>query len=63
MENKGIDLNQVVNLTKKQAQSRYNMCDVNLRKIAESIGAVIYCGRKVLYSRKKLDRYFEDHAE
>lgn len=58
-----IDLDKVTNLTKEQAKSRYNVGDVKLRAIADDAGAVIRIGKKILYSRTKMDRYFEHMAE
>lgn len=62
---KPIDIDKVINLTQEQAMSRYNIGKGNLRILAEDIGAVVRIGAgssRILYNRKKLDNYFENHA-
>lgn len=54
-----VSLNDVVNLTKEEAQARYSIGESNLSLIADEAGAIIRIGRKKLYSRKVLDEYFE----
>lgn len=58
-----VDLNQVFNLNKEQAKSRYNIGDTKLRMMAEDAGAIVRVGEKVLYSRTRMDKYFENMAE
>lgn len=63
---KPIDIDKVINLTQEQAMSRYNVGKCNLRVLAEEIGAIVRIGAgnsRILYNRKKLDAYFENHAE
>lgn len=55
-----VGLNNVVNLSKEQAKARYNIGENTLYNISNEIGADIYVGRKHLYSKKKLDNYFEN---
>lgn len=61
---KDVNLNQIIALTIDQAKSRYN-CGANvLYGVAEEAGAVIRVGaKKKLYSRQKLDKYFEELAD
>jgi len=61
-----LNIENVILLTAEQAKGRYNLGLNNLRILAESIGAVVRVGAsggKILYHRKKLDDYFENHAE
>lgn len=44
------------------AKTRYNMGYSCLRKSAEDCGAIVRIYGRVLYSRRKLDRYFENIA-
>lgn len=60
MEDKTVELNTVVNLTEKQAETRYNVGREYLSALADEIGACFYVGRKRLYNRKKLDKYFDE---
>lgn len=56
-----INLNQVVALTVEQAKARYNIGSNSLYGVAEKAEAVIHIGsKKKLYSRSKLDIYFEE---
>lgn len=55
-----IGVQNVVNLTQEQAKARYNIGENTLYKIAAEIGADIYVGKKHLYSKKRLDNYFEN---
>lgn len=55
-----VDLNQVVALTESQARSRYNIGANTLYKLADEAQANIRVGKRRLYSRNKLDQYFED---
>ncbi len=57
------DLNQVENLSVKQAQQRYGIGKAKVVEVSELAGAVIRCGTKVLYSRQVLDEYFKRHTE
>jgi hypothetical protein len=61
LQTEDVNLNQIIALTIEQAKSRYN-CGANvLYEVAEKAGAVIRIGaKKKLYSRQKLDRYFEE---
>ncbi len=54
-----IDLNQVENLTVKQAQQRYSMSRTKILEAANKAGAIIKSGRRYYFSRKKMDSYFE----
>ena len=58
-----IDVGQVTALTLEQAKARYNIGTSNLFKIADKAEANIRIGKKRLYSRSKLDKYFEDLAD
>lgn len=58
-----LDIEKIVNLTPEQAKARYSIGRDNIKRIAEQAGAIIRIGRKILYNRKKLDAYFENHAE
>lgn len=60
LQTETVDLNQVVALTEDQARSRYNVGSNTLYKIADDAGANIRIGKKRLYSRVKLDEYFEN---
>lgn len=58
-----VDLDKVILLTLEQAKTRYNIGRNNLMLLADEIGASVRVGasgRKILYSRKKLDNYFEN---
>ena len=55
-----VNLNQVIALTEDQARSRYNVGSNTLFKIADEAAANIRIGKKRLYSRSKLDQYFEE---
>lgn len=57
-----VDLNQVENLSVKQAQQRYGIGRAKVVEIADLAGAVIRCGSRVLYSRQTLDDYFKRHT-
>lgn len=61
-----ITLDEIVLLTQEQAVTRYNIGKCNLRILAEDIGAVVKVGAgksRILYHRKKLDDYFENHVD
>mgnify|MGYP001264472220 CR=1 FL=1 len=60
LQREQIDLNQVVTLTIEQAKARYNIGYNTLYKVAEQAGAIIKIGRRRLFSRKKLDEYFQN---
>ena len=49
-------------LSMELAKTRYNMGYSCLRKSAEDCGAIVRIYGRVLYSRRKLDRYFENIA-
>ena len=55
-----VDLNQVVALTLEQAKARYNIGSNKLYEISDLAQANIRIGSKRLYSRAKLDEYFEN---
>jgi hypothetical protein len=55
-----VDLNQIIALTEDQARSRYNVGSNTLYKVADEAGANIRIGKKRLYSRIKLDQYFNE---
>lgn len=63
MESKKNNFDMVVNLTEKQAEIRYNIGREYLNSLSEEIGACFYVGRKRLYNKKKLDKYFEEIGE
>ena len=54
-----VGVQNVVNLTLEQAKARYNIGENSLYKISNEIGADIFIGKKHLYSKKRLDNYFE----
>ncbi len=59
-----VDMNQIIALTIDQAKTRYNIGSNSLYEVAEKAEAVIRIGsKKKLYSRQKLDRYFEKLTE
>lgn len=64
LQTEDINLNQVIALTINQAKARYN-CGANvLYEVAKQSGAVIRIGdKKKLYSRQKLDKYFDELTE
>mgnify|MGYP001396196615 CR=1 FL=1 len=55
-----VDLNQVVALTLEQAKARYNLGSGKVYEIADEAQANIRIGKKRLYSRIRLDDYFEN---
>lgn len=58
-----IDLNSIVNLSLEQAKARYGIGRDSLIEISDRIGADVKIGSRHLFSRKKLDTYFENYAE
>lgn len=57
-----MSLDEVLNLTKVQAKTRYNIGDARLNEIAEKAGAIVFVGKKKMYNREALDEYFRGHA-
>lgn len=57
-----VDLNQVENLTVKQAEKRYSMSRAYILEEADKAGATIKHGRRYFISRKKMDSHFEKQA-
>lgn len=55
-----INLNQVIALTESQAKARYNIGSNKLYELSDLAQANIRIGSKRLYSRAKLDEYFEN---
>ena len=49
-------------LTMELAKTRYNMGYATLRKSAEDCSAIVRIYGRVLYSRRRLDKYFESLA-
>lgn len=60
LQTEAVNLDQVIALTEDQARSRYNVGSNTLYKIADDAEANIRIGKKRLYSRVKLDKYFEE---
>lgn len=55
-----IDLNQVVNLTVKQAQQRYGMGRAKILEAADRAGATMKNGGRFYFNRKVMDEYFQN---
>lgn len=55
-----VNLNQVIALTENQAKARYNIGSNKLYELSDLAQANIRIGSKRLYSRAKLDGYFEN---
>lgn len=61
LQTEAVNLDQVVALTLAQVKARYNLGNNGVVEVAEQAGAIIRIGpRKRLYSRAKLDKYFEE---
>lgn len=55
-----IMLDEIVNLNEMQAKTRYNVGRAALIDLSNEIGAAVYVGKRRLYNRKKLDKYFDE---
>lgn len=53
----------ILNLTAKQAQSRYGISRDKLNEIAEEAQAVVDIGNRKLYNREIIDEYFREAAK
>ena len=61
-EEESIDLNNVEALSMSQTKIRYGLGYEAIQRAARECGALISVGSRRLYSRRKLDKYFESLA-
>lgn len=57
-----VDLNNVETLSTEQAKVRYGLGYDAIQRAARECGAIVRMGNRRLYSRRKLDKYFESLA-
>lgn len=61
--NQDVSLNEVLNLSREDAITRYRIGKMTLIKVADEAGAKIKVGSRTLYHRPTLDKYFESKTE
>lgn len=56
------DFQKILNLNVEQAAAYIGLGKNNTKKLCDEIGATIKIGRRVLFSKPVIDRYFEQLA-
>lgn len=61
--NRDISLDEVLNLSREDAITRYRIGKMTLIRVADEANAKIKIGSRTLYHRPTLDKYFESKMQ
>lgn len=53
-------LDEIEVLDKLQASTKYNLGRESLLSVGRQCGGLVFIGRRILYNRRKFDRFFEE---